>query len=184
MSGWKHWRYKNLTFLSVSIILAIYFKKIGLFEQVILFLGPLGYFGAFFAGFMFVLTFTVSFAIALLFELGQKLTVWELGLIAGIGGVFGDLVIFKFVKNRLVEEVKPIYEEFGGRHLTHLLHSKYFSWTLPVIGTLIMVSPFPDELGVTLLGISKIKTWKFVLISFVLNVAAVFLVLLWAAAVR
>jgi len=39
-----------------------------------------------------------------------------------------------------------------------VLYLKYLSWSLPVIGAVIIASPFPDELGISLMGFSKMKT--------------------------
>jgi uncharacterized membrane protein YdjX (TVP38/TMEM64 family) len=108
--------------------------------------------------------------------LAERLSPIEIGLIAGLGAVIGDLTIFRFVKDDLIKEIKPLYKRLGGNHLAHALHSKYFSWTLPVVGALIIASPLPDELGVGLMGISKLKTYQFVIISFILNALGIFLV--------
>jgi len=53
---------------------------------------------------------------------------------------------------------------------------------LPVIGALIIVSPFPDELGVTLMGITKIKSYQFLILAFILDVTGVFLFVVSARA--
>lgn len=45
------------------------------------------------------------------------------------------------------------------------------------IGAFIIASPFPDEIGVSLMGISKLKTYQFLLIAFALNILAVFLII-------
>ena len=45
-----------------------------------------------------------------------------------------------------------------------------------MIGAIIIASPFPDEIGVSLMGISKMKTYQFILISFLLNAIGIFLV--------
>ena len=58
----------------------------------------------------------------------------------------------------------------------HLIHTKYFSWTLPVLGAVIIASPLPDEMGVGLMGISKLKTSQFILLSFVLNSIGIFII--------
>ena len=62
------------------------------------------------------------------------------------------------------------------RHIKKLFHSKYFNWMLPIIGAIIIASPFPDELGVSLIGLSKLSTGKFILLSYVLNSIGIFLV--------
>jgi uncharacterized membrane protein YdjX (TVP38/TMEM64 family) len=47
---------------------------------------------------------------------------------------------------------------------------------LPIIGALIIISPFPDEIGIGLMGLSKIKKWQFMLISFALNSLGIFII--------
>lgn len=176
MSYWKSYRYKNLTFFFVSIILAIIVSRFEAFHSLLLSLGNLGYIGAFIAGIFFVSIFTVATGAVILLVLAERLSPIEIGIVAGLGAVVGDFTIFRFIKDNLLEEITPFYNRFGGMHVTAVLHSKYFSWTLPVIGALIIASPLPDEAGVSLMGISKMKTYQFLLISFVLNAVGIFLV--------
>jgi len=72
-------------------------------------------------------------------------------------------------------EITPIYNKIAGSHFKKILHTKYFAWTLPVIGALIILSPLPDELGVSLLGLSEVKTRKFFLISLASHTVGMFL---------
>src|SRR3989344_3710076 len=123
-------------------------------------------------------TFTVSIGTAILLILAENYSPVFLGIIAGLGAVAGDLTIFQFVHSRgFVEEVKHLFEFFGSDKIHHLLHTKYFSWTLPVVGALIIASPLPDELGVSLMGISRMKPYQFILLSFGLNSLGIFLIL-------
>lgn len=177
MNKWKAFKYKNLTFLIISIAVAYYLSQYEPFHNFLLNLGNYGYIGAFIAGILFVSTFTVATGAVILLVLAEKLSPLEIGLIAGLGAVFGDFVIFKFIKDNLVDEVREIYNRIDGEHhLIRLLHTKYFGWSLPVIGAIIIASPFPDEIGVSLMGISKMKTYQFLIISFVLNAIGIFLV--------
>lgn len=181
MRFWKGWKYKNLILLAFSILLAVLLTKSGFFREFILLLGNWAYLGAFFAGLLFVSTFTVSLGGVLLFQMAENLTVWEVALVAGLGAVVADFLIFKFVRSNLIREVQPLYNTLGGKELNHVLHTKYFSWTLPFIGALIIASPLPDELGVSLMGLSKMKSWQFLLISFALNTIGITLVILGAS---
>ena len=173
----RHWKYRNLTLLIISIVFALFLSRLEQFHIFLLRLGELGYIGGFIAGVLFTSSFTIATAIVILLILAEKLSPIELGLLAGFGAVLGDLIIFKFVKDDLASEIGSIYERLGGNHLNHVLHTKYFSWTLPVIGALIIASPLPDEIGVSLLGISKIKLYKFIIISFIFNTIGVLLVI-------
>ncbi len=177
MAFWKSWKYKNLTIFFASILFAFVLTRLEIFHQLLFSLGNWGYVGAFFAGMLFVISFTAATGAVILFILAEQLTPWEIGLIAGLGAMVGDLTIFRFIKDGLVNELEPLYERFGGSHVSHVLHSKYFHWTLPLIGALIIASPFPDEIGVSLMGISKMKTYKFIFVSFLLNFIGIFLVI-------
>lgn len=171
------WRYKNLALLFLSIIFAFFLSRIEVFHTFLLSLGSFGYFGAFVAGILFVSTFTVATGAVILLTLAETLSPLEIGIIAGLGAVSGDFTIFRFVKDNLTNELTGVYNHFDSKHhLIKLLHSRYFSWTLPVIGAIIIASPFPDELGVSLLGIAKMKTYQFLIVSFLLNAIGIFLV--------
>lgn len=173
----KHWKYKNLTLFFISLLAAYFLSRFEAFHSFLLSFGELGYLGAFFAGILFVSTFTVATGAVILLILAEKLSPVEIGLVAGLGAVVGDFVIFRFVKDDLAKEIKQIYNLFDrNHHFKKVLHTKYFSWTLPVVGAIIIASPLPDEVGVSLMGISKLKTYQFLLVSFILNAIGIFLV--------
>ncbi|MBI5452313.1 hypothetical protein HY945_02535 [Candidatus Gottesmanbacteria bacterium] len=177
MSYWRHWKYKNLTLVFLGIVLALILSRIEAFHTFLLHLGNFGYIGAFIAGILFVNIFTVSTGALILLILAEQLSAIEIGLIAGLGAVVGGLIIFHLVKDDFSKELELIYDKIDSKHhFIKLLHSKYFHWTLPVVGAIIIASPFPDELGVTLMGISKMKTYKFVIVSFLLNSLGIFLI--------
>ncbi len=185
MHYWKSWKYKNLTFLFISFVFAFFLGRYEPFHEFLLSLGGFGYLGAFIAGMMFVSTFGFATGAVMLLVLAEKLNAFELALIAGAGGVLGDFMIFRFVKDKLIDEVKPIYDSLDHKHhLEKILHTKHFRWMLPVIGSAIIASPIPDELGVSLLGIAKMKTWEFLMLAFVLDFASVFIILLASTIIK
>jgi hypothetical protein len=75
--------------------------------------------------------------------------------------------------------VAPIFAELEKEtHLHKIMHTRYFAWTLPVAGAFILVSPLPDELGVSLLGLSQLSKKKFLLISAASHAAGMVLILM------
>ena len=178
MRFWKSWHFKNLTFLFCSVIVAFTLSRFEAFHEFLLSLGQFEYVSAFVAGFLIVSTFTVATGGLILLVLAENLDVFWLGLAAGCGALLGDLVIFRFVKDNVAGEIERLYKDFGGKHLTHIFHSHYVHWTLPVIGALIIASPIPDEIGVSLLGISKMKMHHFIMISFILNTIGIIIILI------
>lgn len=170
-------KYKNLLIGFIGVIFAFFLSQYTPFTSFLLHLGSLGLLGAFITGSLYTLSFTIPISILMFSILSQNLSPLELGLVGGAGAVITDLIIFRFVRDDLVSEIKPLYERFGGDHVSHVFHSKYFHWTLPFIGALIIASPLPDEIGVTLLGISKMKTLEFLPISFTMNSIGIFLII-------
>ncbi len=185
LGSWQRYRYKNITCLLISVLLAFFLLRWEPFRNLLFQLGDWGYIGAFIGGILFVSTFTVAAGTVILALLAESLSPIEIGIIAGLGAVVGDLTIFRFIRNKgLISEITHFFTYFGGDKFSHLLHTKYFSWTLPVVGALIIASPLPDELGVGLMGISKMKTYKFLLLSFILNGLGIFLVVTASLAIR
>lgn len=184
MGAIKSFRYKNLLGAFLGILIALLLSRFEPFHLFLLNLHEFGYLGAFVAGALFVSTFTVATGAVILLVLAESLSPVELGLIGGLGSVLGDFFIFKFIKNSLSTEITEIYNHFGGGHFSKLLHTRYFTWTLPVIGALIIASPFPDELGVSLLGISKMKTYQFLILAFILDFLGIFLIVSASAIIK
>jgi hypothetical protein len=169
----KH-TYTNLLLVALGFITAVFLAKLPVFASFLLGLGSYVYLGAFIAGVLFVCTPTAAIGALMLAILAKDLPVITLCLIAGVGAVAADLVMFHVVEDGLLTELEDIYNQFDGRKLSHILHIRAFRWTLPVIGALIIASPLPDELGVGLMGISKLNAWRFAGLSWILNSVGIF----------
>lgn len=175
MSYWRKWKYKNLTFFIASVVFSFIIFRIEILHAFFVDLGSWGYLGAFIGGILFVSSFTAAIGAVILLILAEKLSPLGIAIIAGLGGAVGDFIIFRFIKDDLLEEIKPLFNRLGGNHAAKLLRTRYLRWTLPIIGAIIIVSPFPDEMGVALMGISRIKKYQFFIIAFILDVVGVFL---------
>ncbi len=93
---WKHWPYKNTTLLVLSLVAFFYLARTPEVENFINSIGSLGYLGAFITGIFFVSTFTVVPAAVVLFNLADHLHPLEVALLAGLGAMAGDYIIFRF----------------------------------------------------------------------------------------
>jgi len=169
LGRYKSWKYKNTFFLLLSLVALFYFSGTDFGQSIITGISKLGYIGSFFSGIFFVSTFTVVPASVVLFKLAQVYNPLLIALTAGLGAVIGDYIIFRFLKDNVFDEIKPVFMKLGGSHFSQLISTPYFAWLAPVLGALIIASPFPDEIGVGLMGISKLKNWQFLTISFLLN---------------
>lgn len=177
---WKHWHYKNTGLLILSIVIFFFLADTPFVKNAISFIGNFGYIGAFFVGIMFVSIFTVAPAAVVLFYLADTLNPLGIAIAAGTGGVVGDYLIFRFLKDRIFKELRPVFLNHGGKPIKKLFKTPYFAWAVPIIGAIIIMSPFPDEVGIGLMGISKMKTWQLMGLLYLLDVTGVFLVVIAA----
>lgn len=175
-SRWKSWPYKNTFFLLVSLAVFFYFADSVFVRNMIDRIGNMGYFGSFITGIFFVYTFTVAPAVVVLYHLADTLNPLGVALLAGLGAVVGDYIIFRFMRNKVFKELKPLFEKFGGSTLRKIFFTPYFAWLIPFAGIFIIASPIPDEVGISMLGASKIKNWQFLLLAFILNALGIFVV--------
>ena len=175
MKWFINYKYKGLTLIFISILLTIFLSKYNFLNEPLFNLRHTPFLGSFIAGILYVSASTAALGILMLSDLAKTISPIEIAIIAGLGGAVADFTLFRFFKGDLIGEITPIYNKFGGRHLTRLMYHKYFRWSLPIIGAIIIASPIPDELGISLMGLSRIKTYQFVLLSLVLDITGVFL---------
>ncbi|HEY4478659.1 MAG TPA: hypothetical protein VI775_02350, partial [Candidatus Paceibacterota bacterium] len=59
-------------------------------------------------------------------------------------------------------------------------HFGFLKWLSPLIGAFIIASPLPDELGVALLGMSKIRIAVLIPLSFTMNILGIYILIFFA----
>lgn len=166
---WRHWKFKYITYFLIGLIVAVFLAQNDTFHQILTQIESLEYIGAFLAGILFVSSFTIATATVVIAILAQDLNPFALALIGGAGAVIGDLIIFRFVKDHLTRELGLLLPREEKSHLKILLKSPYIAWMLPIIGGLIIASPLPDELGISLLGMANTSQTKLIVISYLSN---------------
>lgn len=184
LQQFHRWRFKNTFLLAASLMLFFVLLKVnpavfaGL-QRV----GELGYVGAFLAGVFFTSVYTIAPAGVILVDLSLTLNPWAVAVLGGAGGVLGDYLIFRFLRNNVLAELLPVIHQYG-RPVQLLFRTPYFSWLIPIIGALLIASPLPDELGVGLLSASKLRSGQFLFVVLVMNTLGIFALISAAALVR
>lgn len=158
----------------ISILLGIIILRSETLHAVILHLGSLDYIGAFLAGAFWVTSFTVIPSSAVLLILADAVNPIFLALTAGFGAMIGDYIIYRFFR----AETDNVSKEVTKNHhfIKKLTKFKSIRWLAIIVGAFIIASPLPDELGIALLGITKIEPKKFLPLSFALNSLGIFIV--------
>ena len=172
-----YWVYHNITVLIASVAFALILFQTSLFRAFFHTFSALGYLGVFLVGIIFPSSFTVVPATAALLLLTRDLHYFFVAVAAGVGSVIGDYLIFRFIRNGLTEDLTHLFSGFGGSRIARIFHSKYFGVLTPIVGALIIASPLPDELGIGLLGASRLSDKKFILLSLVLNIGGLVILL-------
>lgn len=171
-------KYQSLFLFVGGFLIAYLLFNISLIKDFFLDLGSFGYIGAFFGGLMFAYSISVGFGVAVLLTLAKTMPHLTLALVAGFGAMLGDLIVFNFVRNKLKTKISKFYRFLDKESfLRKILSKKSFSWILPVLGLIIVASPFPDELGVALIGESDIKESHFKIIAFLMNSIGVYILI-------
>lgn len=176
----KRWAYKNTTLLILSIIVFAFLADTSIVHALIRHIGSYGYLGSFITGIFFVSTFTIAPASLVLFHLAQDYNAFIIAVTAGAGAVIGDLLIFRFFKDQIFIEFAPIMKRLRRTGFLTPFKSPYFAWVTPVMGAIIIASPFPDEIGIGMMGLTKIKQWQFMVLTYVLNTLGILIIVLLA----
>lgn len=164
----------------LSISMAVVLAKTGALAGILTSTQEWTLLGSILAGMFFVSIFTAAPAGVVLFEIAAANSIWEVALLGGLGALLGDLLIFRFVKDNLLQDVRWLLRTSKLKRFTHVFRLKFFTWTIPFIGALIVVSPLPDEIGLAMMGLSKIKTAVFIPLSFALNFLGILIIGLFA----
>ena len=186
------WKYHNLILLIISIIIAYYILK---FKPISSFIDGLSYFGyaaSLILGMLFAYALTAVPATAALYNLGQSLNPLIIAFIGAFGSVIADYLIFRFVRDKLINEIKLLSEEINQltKPVSNLVfperirviiwrkifRSKIWKTLVPIFAGFIIASPLPDELGVAIFGAAKYEPRRFLLISYILNFIGILIV--------
>lgn len=171
---------RDLGVIILSIVVAVILAKTGVLAGLLTSAQKWEILGSLIAGMFFVSIFTAAPAGVVLFEIAAANSIWEVALFGGIGALIGDLLIFRFIKDNLSEDIRWLIRKTKQERLVSIFRFKLFRWLIPFIGALVVASPLPDEVGLAMMGLSKMKTAIFIPISFALNFLGILAIGLFA----
>lgn len=167
---------QDLWVIIFSILIAIIFAKSSLLDLLLDSTQSYYILGSFVAGLFFTSVFTTAPAAIILGKLCLIFNPWAVALIGGFGALIGDFVIFNFMKGHISEDIDYLLSQTKSRRIRHIFKHRFIRWSLAFVGALIIASPLPDELGLALMGMSKLSMVKFALLSFTFNVIGILLI--------
>ena len=167
---------RDALIIGLSIVAAVYTSKSGAMDAVFLVSPESELIGIFIAGLLFTSLFTTPIAIAMFVSIAPEVNIAVMALLGATGSIIGDLVLFGLIRHTFREDVEHLLSLRKLHRIVAIFHRRMFRWILPFVGALIIASPLPDELGIGLLGVSRMKASTLMLVSYVMNTIGIFLI--------
>ena len=161
--------WRDLVIIAFGIVITVMLVRMGALEEFLTSSEEQAYIGSFIASVVFTSVFTIAPASIVLAEMTNIVPPLTVALWGALGAMFGDLLLFLFIRDVFSEDIESIVRIKKWRHWLTRSHLGFLRWLLPVIGALIIASPLPDEIGLALLGFSKTKTTIILPIAFAMN---------------
>jgi hypothetical protein len=172
-------KYPKLSLFIITVIL-VYFLFSGIaykpLHDALVFMG---YFGTFLAGLLYPYALTSAAGTGILLILSKEQNLLLAGVIAGIGALISDIILFLFVTHSFSDEVQKLSEEKVVRTVNRLIPDSIRVYLLATFAGLLIASPLPTEIGILLMtSIKNMSFKKFISIIYVLHASAIFIILL------
>jgi hypothetical protein len=163
----------------LSAILLTYPLALGIFaaigpQAMHLLVEPFGIGGIFLAGALYTYGFTASAAMFIIPSFLPDYPVIVIALIGGLGATIADITIFRLLQGNLKKEIQKVARIPSVKKVLHsqLMRIKTVR---NCVGFLIIMSPFPDEIGVAFMSMTKMDESTFRIVSFAANIIGVYL---------
>lgn len=167
---------KNLFILIATIVVGWRLAESQAFHDILTASRESEIIGSFVGGIFFTSLFTTGPAAVTLGTIARENSLLLVSLLGGAGAVIGDYVLFRFMKSYLTDELFALFGRRPRHRLGWLFRLKIFRWFFMIVGALIIALPLPDEIGLALMGFSRIKTGHLIPLSFALNSLGIALV--------
>ena len=160
---------RDLLIIVISVTAAVWLARIGAVEKFLALTGGFKILASFVAGMFFTSIFTTAPAMVALAVLARDFPPLWVAAIGAIGAALVDFVIFRFVRDDLSKDDAGMFTVKIRRKFVRLFRHGFLKWLLVLFGGVILASPFPDELGLAVLGLAKIKNRVLLPLSYVMN---------------
>jgi hypothetical protein len=166
----------DVIIIAIGIFVAVLLTRSGAIATAVSSLGSYGILASFVAGIFFTSTFTIAPASVAIVNIAQTVPVPVVATWGALGAMCGDIILFFFIRDRFAEDLKSAIDVKRIGHFFHSFHFGFFKWLAPVLGAVIIASPLPDEFGISLLGISKVKMSILLPLTYVMNFLGVYII--------
>ncbi len=181
----KRYRYKypKLLVFMITIIIAITFFYEWMHSSIIHnFLLSLWYGGTFLWWLFYSYGFTSSSATAVLLIISKNISLILAIFTAGIWALISDILLLKFAKNHLLQELTMLKEEpfvMKFRAFLKRIFWAPYTYIMPVAAGILIMTPLPTEIGITILASRKnLSMRNFMIMAYILHTIGITIILL------
>lgn len=167
----------DILIITASVYLAVYLVHSGVINQLVDLAGDDVLLISLIAGIFFTSFFTTAPAIAVFSDLAGQGNPFLIAVVGGVGAVLGDSLLFFFVREKVAKDASALMTGPRWKRVLRVLKRRRFRRILPLMGALIIASPFPDEIGLALIGVSTLSRAQFFLLSYVMNTLGILAIL-------
>ena len=161
---------QTFSFFTISVIVGFFLYGNQTFHSIFIHPGNFEVWGVFLAGALFAVTPTVAVSGALLLVFSDVYNLFIVCALGALGGTITDLMLFKFIK----KGQDGVYVKLKEKLFKKYKHSQHL---LTIVGFIIILSPLPDELGVSLIGNSKISYKLTMVVCYLSNFVSIYTLL-------
>lgn len=172
-NDWEKFEYKHTSVTIIIMLSTLLFLNTALATAVLEWFKNAGLLGGFIGGIMSVSMFTTAPAVILILAIADHITSWQLILVASLGSVLGDWLVIKFLEDEVATEIKPLLRKYHILPLIRKFQRSKSRWIVSLLGALVLALPLPDEFGIALMDISKVKRRHLLAICFGLNLIGI-----------
>ncbi len=162
--------------LGLSIVFTIFLVRFGVLDKILSVSQGWSVVESFIAGLFWTSIFTISPASIAIAHLSKSIDPFTLAAWGAFGAMLGDLIIFYFIRDVFSEDVRGAIKDSRFKKILSKTHFTFLRWFGPLVGAVVIISPLPDEIGLSLMGISKMKTRYLIPMTLILNFIGIYLI--------
>ncbi|MBI4090209.1 MAG: hypothetical protein HY421_02285 [Candidatus Kerfeldbacteria bacterium] len=156
-------RLTSLGIFSIGVALAVLLVRLPVGHELVDRFEGWGYMTALIGGVLYTTSLTSAAATVVLAHVSETLNPVLAAVVGGFGALLYDLIVFTAFDRATHHPgvIENIRQRLAGRRKTR--------WSAYLLGSLVVASPLPDELGLAMLDVAGIKKRALIPLSFGLN---------------
>lgn len=161
--------FRDILILAASVCLAVFLVKSNAVGDLVGISPKSAVAGSFIGGMMFTSFMTTAPGMVILAHSAKIISPFWVAAIGVFGALLADYLLFRIIRDYIAEDILTILRKRRLERFVLVLRNPKLRLSLGIIAALIIASPLPDELAITMLGLGHFKTRSFLLIAFCLH---------------